>query len=129
MAFKTRIHFLKKVPPGAKISYGGTFVTRRESLIATLPVGYADGYPYRLSNQGEVLIRGKRASVVGKVCMDYIMVDVTDIPHVSTRDEVILIGKQKKEQITAEEIAEKIGSIPYDVLCAIGKRVPRIYHS
>src|SRR5512139_277046 len=108
MTLKTRIHFLKSVPSGFGISYGGTFVTRRESLIATLPIGYADGYSRYLSNRGEVLVRGKRAPVVGKVCMDFIMVDVTAIPHVSVGDEVILLGKQGKERITVEEIAEKI---------------------
>ena len=127
MTLKTRIHFLKHVSPGTKISYGGTFVTKRESLIATLPIGYGDGYSLRLSNQGEVLIRGKRAPVVGRVCMDFTMVDVTDIPNVSIGDEVVLMGRQGKEQITAEEIAEKVDSISYEVLCLIGKRVPRIY--
>ena len=127
LTLKTRIHFLKSVPAGSRISYGGTFVTRRESRIATLPIGYADGYSTRLSNQGEVLIRGKRAPVVGKVCMDLIMADVTNVPGVSKGDEVILIGRQGREQITADEIAKKIGSIPYEVLCLIGKRVPRIY--
>jgi alanine racemase len=127
MTLKTRIHFLKSVPPGTRISYGGTFATQRESVIATLPIGYADGYSRHLSNHGEVLIHGKRAPVVGKVCMDFIMVDVTDILHVSVGDEVILMGRQGKEEITAEEIAEKINSISYEVLCLIGKRVPRIY--
>ena len=127
MTLKTRIHFLKSVSPGTRISYGGTFKARRESLIATLPIGYADGYSRHLSNHGEVLIHGKRAPVVGKVCMDFIMVDVTDIPRVSAGDEVVLMGRQGKEQITPEEIAEKINSISYEVLCLIGKRVPRIY--
>ncbi len=127
LTLKTRIHFLKSVPTGARISYGGTFITRRESLIATLPIGYADGYSTRLSNQGEVLIRGKRAPVAGRVCMDFIMADVTDIPGVSKGDEAILIGRQGQERITADEIAGKIGSIPYEVLCLIGKRVPRVY--
>jgi len=127
MTLKTRIHFLKPVPSGTRISYGGTFTTKRESFIATLPIGYADGYSRHLSNHGEVLIHGKRAPVVGKVCMDFIMVDVTDIPHVSVGDEVVLMGRQGREQITAEEIAEKINSISYEVLCLIGKRVPRIY--
>jgi len=127
MTLKTCIHFLKSVPPGSRISYGGTFVTRRESLIATLPIGYADGYRRHLSNRGQVLIRGRRAPVVGKVCMDFIMVDVTDIPNVSVGDRVILMGGQGKDKITAEEIAEKINSISYEVLCSIGKRVPRIY--
>jgi alanine racemase len=127
MTLKTRIHFLKSVAPGTRISYGGAFITKRESLIATLPIGYADGYSRHLSNQGEVLIRGKRASVIGRVCMDFIMVDVTEIPNVFLGDEVILMGKQGKEQITTEEIAKKIDSISYEVLCLIGKRVPRIY--
>jgi alanine racemase len=127
MTLKTKIHFLKSVPSGAKISYGGTYVTQRESLIATLPIGYADGYNRLLSNRGEVLIHGKRAPVVGVVCMDFIMVDVTSIPGVSIGDEVILMGKQGKEEISAEEIAEKVNSISYEVLCSIGKRVPRVY--
>ncbi len=127
MTLKTRIHFLKRVPAGTRISYGGTFMAKRESLVATLPIGYADGYSRHLSNQGEVLIHGKRAPVVGKVCMDFIMVDVTDIPRASVGDEVVLMGRQGRERITTEEIAEKINSISYDVLCSIGKRVPRIY--
>lgn len=127
MTLKTHIHFLKSVPPGTRISYGGMFKAKRKSLIATLPIGYADGYSHHLSNHGEVLIHGKRAPVVGKVCMDFIMVDVTHIPRVSVGDEVILMGRQGKEQITPEEIAEKINSISYEVLCSIGKRVPRVY--
>jgi alanine racemase len=127
MTLKTRIHFLKSVPPGTRISYEGTFATKRKSLIATLPIGYADGYSRHLSNHGEVLIHGKRAPVVGKVCMDFIMVDMTDIPNVSVGDEVILMGRQGKEKITVDEIAEKINSISYEVLCLIGKRVPRVY--
>jgi len=127
MTLKTRIHFLKSVPSETRISYGGTFTTKRESLIATLPIGYADGYSRHLSNHGEVLIHGKRAPVAGKVCMVFIMVYVTDIPRVSVGDEVILMGRQGREQITAEEIAVKINSISYEVLCLIGKRVPRVY--
>lgn len=127
MTLKTKIHFLKPVPSGAKISYGGAFITQRESLIATLPIGYADGYNRLLSNRGEVLIRGKRAPVVGVVCMDFVMVDVTGIPRVSIGDEAVLMGRQGREEITAEEIAEKVHSISYEVLCSIGKRVPRIY--
>lgn len=127
MTLKTRIHFLKSVPPGTRISYGGTFTTQRESLIATLPIGYADGYRRHLSNRGEVLIRGRRAPVVGRVCMDFTTVDVTDIPHVSIGDEVVLIGRQGGDQISAEEIAAKVNSISYEVLCGIGKRVPRVY--
>jgi alanine racemase len=127
MTLKTHIHFLKSVPPGTRISYGGIFKAERKSLIATLPIGYADGYSHHLSNLGEVLIHGKRAPVAGKVCMDFIMVDVTHIPRVAVGDEVVLMGRQGKERITPEEIAEKINSISYEVLCSIGKRVPRIY--
>jgi alanine racemase len=127
MTLKTSIHVLKLVPPKTRISYGGTFVTKKESLIATLPIGYADGYSRYLSNRGEVLIRGRRAPIVGTVCMDFVMADVTGIPNVSIGDEVILIGKQGREEITAEEIAGKIKSISYEVFCSIGKRVPRIY--
>jgi alanine racemase len=127
LTLKTSIHFLKEVPPGARIGYGGTFTTKRRSLIATLPVGYADGYSHCLSNRGEVLVRKKRVPVVGRVCMDYTLVDVTDVPRVSVADEVVLIGKQGKESMTADEIAEKTDSIPYEVLCLIGQRVPRIY--
>jgi len=127
MTLKTSIGLLKRVPLGERISYGGTYVTKRESLIATLPIGYADGYNRSLSNQGDILVRGRRAPVVGRVCMDYIMADVTDIPRVSHGDEAVLMGRQGGGQITAEEIAEKIGSISYEVLCLVGKRVPRIY--
>jgi alanine racemase len=127
MTLKTKIHFLKSVPPGTKISYGGTFITQRETHVATLPIGYADGYNRQLSNRGEVLIRGRRAPVIGRVTMDYIMVDVTDIPLVSPGDEVVLMGKQGTGRITAEEIAEKMNTISYEVFCSIGKRVPRIY--
>jgi alanine racemase len=127
MALKTKIHFLKTVPPGTKISYGGTFMTQRETCVATLPIGYADGYNRQLSNRGEVLVRGKRAPVIGRVTMDYMMVDVTDIPGVSTGDEAVLLGKQGRERIAAEEIAEKIHTISYEVFCSVGKRVPRVY--
>ncbi len=124
---KSRIILIKKVPKGTPISYGRTFITNRKSTIATVPIGYADGYSRKLSNLGEVLISGKRAPVVGRVCMDTIMVDITDIPDVSYESEVIVIGRQGKEQITANEIAEKTGTIPYEVLTSVGQRVQRIY--
>jgi len=127
LSLVTRVAFLKKVPAGVPISYGRTFVTKRESLIATLPVGYADGYSRSLSNKGEVLVRGKRAPVVGRVCMDMCMVDVTDIAGVNEEDDVVLIGSQGSERITADEIAKMTGTIAYEVLCAISSRVPRIY--
>ena len=127
LSLTTRIAFLKKVPAGVPISYGRTFVTNRESLIATLPIGYADGYSRALSNKGEALVRGVRAPVVGRVCMDMCMIDVTGVPAVSEGDEVLLIGSQGNERITAEDIAAKTGTIAYEVLCGISSRVPRIY--
>ncbi|MBI3594840.1 MAG: alanine racemase [Nitrospirae bacterium] len=127
LTFKTRIVHLKTVPAGTPISYGGTFITPCQSTIATLPVGYADGYWRALSNCGKVLIHGKRVPVVGRVCMDMTMVDVTNITAPQIGDEAVLIGKQGKEFISAEEVAGWIGTIPYEVLCGIGKRVPRIY--
>ncbi|MFA5073597.1 MAG: alanine racemase [Nitrospirota bacterium] len=123
----TKIAYLKRVPPGVPISYGRTFVTKRESLIATLPIGYADGYSRKLSNTGEALVRGVRVPLVGRVCMDMCMADVTGVPGVQEGDEVILIGRQGNEHITADDIADKIGTIPYEVLCGISDRVPRIY--
>jgi alanine racemase len=127
LSLVTRIAFLKKVPAGVPISYGRTFVTRRESIIATLPIGYADGYSRGLSNNAEVLVRGVRAPVVGRVCMDMCMIDVTDVPGVHEGDDVLLIGSQGNERITADEIAAKTGTIAYEVLCGISSRVPRIY--
>jgi len=127
LSLKSRILLLKKVPAGTPISYGRTFITKRKSVIATIPVGYADGYSRRLSNIGEVLINSRRAPIAGRVCMDTIMADVTDIPGIGYRSEVVLIGKQGKEKITADEIAEKTGTIAYEVLTSISKRVPRVY--
>lgn len=126
MRLRTAIGFLKRVLAGTKISYGGTYITQRESVIACLPVGYGDGYNRRLSNGGEVLLRAKRVPVVGRICMDVTMVDVTDVADVVLGDEVVLIGRQGGDEITAEEIAEKIGTISYEVLCTVGKRVPRV---
>ncbi|MFI5303464.1 MAG: alanine racemase [Nitrospiria bacterium] len=128
LTFKTRIVHLKTVPAGTPISYGGTFVTSRQSIIATLPVGYADGYWRALSNCGKVLIHGKRVPVVGRVCMDMTMIDVTKLSNLDVGEEAVLIGKQGKEFISADEVARWIGTIPYEVLCGIGKRVPRIYY-
>jgi alanine racemase len=127
MSLTTRIISLKKVPQGSSISYGRTFTCERDSLIAALPIGYADGYCRSLSNRGEVLIRGTKAHVVGVVCMDMVMIDVTDVPGVSLGDEVVLMGSQEGEVITAEDIAEKMSTISYEFLCGIGPRVPRVY--
>jgi len=127
MTLKAGILHLKRVPKGTPISYGRRFITTRRSLIATLPIGYADGYNRLLSNQGEVLINGKRAPVVGRVCMDTLMVDVTDVPDVNIDSEALLIGLSGRERITAREIADKTGTIPYEILTSIGQRVKRVY--
>jgi alanine racemase len=128
LALVTRIAFLKIVPAGVPISYGRTFTTRRESVIATLPIGYADGFGRGLSNKGEALVRGVRAPIVGRVCMDMCMIDATCVPGVREGDEAVLIGSQGNERITADELAEKTGTISYEVLCGISGRVPRLYH-
>ena len=127
LSLVTRIAFLKKVVAGTPISYGRTFVTRRESVIATLPIGYADGYSRSLSNKGEAIVRGIRVPIVGRVCMDMCMLDVTNVPDVHEGDDVVLIGSQGNERITADDIAAKTGTIAYEVLCGISDRVPRIY--
>ncbi len=127
MEWKTRIIFLKEVQPGCKLSYGGTYTTKRLSRIATLPVGYADGYKRAFGNKAQVLVRGRRAPVVGRVCMDQCLVDVTDIEGVRPGDEVVLMGSQGKEAIWADELAMWADTISYEILTTITKRVPRIY--
>lgn len=127
MQLKSHISFLKEVEAGVQVSYGGTFETIRKTKIATIPVGYADGYPRLLSNKGWVLIRGKKAPILGRVCMDQFMVDVTDIPGVEDLEEAVLLGKSKGAEITVEELSSLCGRFPYEFLCDIAKRVPRIY--
>ncbi|MGE5571675.1 MAG: alanine racemase [Bacteroidota bacterium] len=128
LSLKTRVSFLKRVPAGTPVSYGSTYVTKEDTVIATLPVGYADGYSRGLSNRGEVLIRGRRLPIVGRICMDQCMVDVGSL-EVEVGDEAVLIGRQGDQEIAAEEVADKLGTISYEVVCAIGKRVPRVYSS
>ena len=127
MELKSHIAYIKTVEAGVQISYGGTFTTQRETRVATIPVGYADGYARGLSNKGSVLIRGKRAPILGRVCMDQFMVDVTDIPQAQELDEVVLLGRSGDEQITMEELGELSGRFNYEFACCISKRVPRIY--
>ena len=127
LSLRSKILMLKKVPAATPISYARTFITKKKSIIATIPAGYADGYNRKLSNRGEVLINGKRAPVVGRVCMDTIMADVTGIHDVSMDSEVVLIGSQGREKITAADIADKTGTIPYEVLTSVGQRVKRVY--
>ncbi|HEY8208018.1 MAG TPA: alanine racemase [Myxococcaceae bacterium] len=126
LSWKTGIVHLKEIPAGAPVSYGATWTASRPSLIATLPVGYADGYGRCYSNRASVLVRGQRAPVVGRVCMDMCMVDVTDVPGAAMGDEVVLLGRQGDESISAGELAKIAGTIHYEVLCGVGARVPRV---
>ena len=126
MTLKTVVSQIKTLPRGASISYGGRFVTDRESRIAVLPVGYADGFARLLSGKAQVLINGKRVNTVGNICMDMTMADVTD-DDVSEGDTAVIIGRDGEERITAEDIARMTGTIPYEVISLIGKRVPRVY--
>jgi alanine racemase len=127
LTWKATIAHLHNIQPGDSVSYNRTFVASRRSRIAVLPMGYADGYNRLLSNRGMVLIGGRRVPVVGRVCMDMTMVDVTDVPGVQVGHEAILIGQQGQERITAADLAAWQQTIPYEVLCAIGQRVPRHY--
>lgn len=127
MEIKSHISYLKDVIPGTAISYGGTFVASKPMKVATIPVGYADGYPRQLSGKGWVLIHGQKAPILGRVCMDQFMVDVTDIPDTKSGDEVTLIGRDGNEVITAEEFGELSGRFSYEFICCISKRVPRVY--
>ena len=127
LTWKTTIAHLHRIQPGDSVSYNRTFIASRQSLIAVLPVGYADGYNRLLSNRGKVLIGGRRVPVIGRVCMDMTMIDVTDVPGVEVGHEAILIGQQGAERITATDLAAWQQTIPYEILCAIGSRVPRRY--
>jgi alanine racemase len=129
LSWKTRILQLKQVPEGSSLGYGRTFATRRESLIATLPVGYGDGYQRILSNQAVVLVRSARAPVVGRISMDLTMIDVTDIGEIKQGDEVVLLGCQGDAEISADEMAAWSNTISYEILTSIGARVPRIYYN
>ncbi len=129
LTWKTSIHQLKRVPKGFSISYGQTFTTQRESMIATLPLGYADGYKRSLSNRGVVLVQGQRAPIIGTICMDLTMVDVTDIRGVNQGDEVVLLGQQKEAAISADEMASWANTISYEILTSLSARVPRIHNS
>ena len=127
MELKSFITYIKTIGPGTAVSYGGTFVADRPMRVATIPVGYGDGYLRSLSNKGAVLIRGKRAEILGRICMDQFMADVTDIPEAEEGDQVTLIGRDGEECITVEELAALSGGFHYEIICGIGKRVPRVY--
>jgi alanine racemase len=128
MRMKSRIAMLKWVEPDTTISYARRFIAGGRTLIASVPVGYADGYPRSLTNRGEALVRGQRARVAGTVCMDWLMLDVTAIKDVTVGDEVVLMGTDSADnRISAEELATAAGTIPYEIFCGISKRVPRVY--
>lgn len=123
----SHVTYVKDVAPGTSISYGGTFTAQKEMRVATIPVGYGDGYPRSLSNKGYVLIHGKKARILGRVCMDQFMVDVTDIPETKFMDQVTLIGEDGGERIRVEDLAGLSGRINYEFVCCLGKRIPRVY--
>ncbi|MDD5252834.1 MAG: alanine racemase [Candidatus Omnitrophota bacterium] len=128
LSLKTRVIFIKQVPAGSGISYGHAYITKRAACIVTLPIGYGDGYPRNLSNLGPLLIGGKKFNISGRICMDQIMVDVGNFkPRLAA--EVVLIGKQGKQRIIAEELADLAGTIPYEIVCGLGSRIPRVYIS
>ncbi len=119
--------YVKTIEPGDRVSYGGLFEAKRPTRVMTVPVGYADGYRRALTGKGYVLVRGRRAPILGRVCMDQIMVDVTDIPGAQAGDEVVLLGAQGDEVLSAQEMADWLGTISYEVICSPSRRVPRVY--
>lgn len=127
LSLVSHVIFVKTVEPGTSISYGGTFVAPEKMRVATIPVGYGDGYPRSLSNKGTVLIHGKRARILGRVCMDQFMVDVTDIPETKFMDRVVLVGSDGDDRISVEELSELSGRFNYEFVCCLGKRIPRVY--
>ncbi len=127
MSVKANIIHLKKVPVGYPCSYGCNFIATRPTLVATLSLGYADGLPRTYGPDAQVLIHGKKAPIIGRICMDQCMVDVTDIPGVKLLDEVIVMGSDGKNEIAADDIATKVGTISYEILCAFGRRLPKVY--
>lgn len=127
MEWKTHISFIKTLEAGREISYGGTYVTKKKTVVATVPVGYADGYPRSLSNVGRVIVGGEYAPVIGRVCMDQFMIDITGIENVDIEDEVVLVGRQGDKLLTMEEVANSALSFNYELPCKIARRVPRTY--
>ena len=127
MQWKSQIILVKPIAKGQPVSYSRNFTTHQDSLIATLPIGYADGLHRLLSNNMDVLVRGRRAPQIGNICMDMILIDVTGVPDVQAGDEVVIFGRQEDQRISVEELALEGKTIPYEILCNVGKRVPRVY--
>ncbi|MDI9508824.1 MAG: alanine racemase [Clostridiales bacterium] len=127
MDLKSHVVFIKEVEAGTGISYGSTYITKRKTRVATIPVGYADGYSRNMSNVGKVIIRKQYAPIIGRICMDYFMVDVTDIKDISEGDVVTLLGEEGSCKITIETLSEWSHSFPYEIMCTVGKRIPRVY--
>ncbi|MBD0328017.1 MAG: hypothetical protein ICV68_16450 [Pyrinomonadaceae bacterium] len=127
MSVRSRITLLKTVQRGETLGYGCTFEAQRETLVATLPIGYNDGYVRALSNRGRVIVRGMYAPVVGRISMDLTLVDVTDVPNVALGDSVTLLGEEGSLAVTAEEMAKTAGTLSYEITCGISQRVPRRY--
>ncbi len=128
LELKSRVVYVKKLEAGRSISYGGSYTTTKPTIVATIPVGYGDGYPRSLSNKGCVLIHGQRVPILGRICMDQFMVDVTDVPNVQAGDSVTLIGTDGSLSITMEELGDLSGRFNYEFACGIGKRVPRVFY-
>lgn len=127
ISLKSHIIQIKSVEPNTGIGYGSTFITNRETIVATIPVGYGDGYPRNLSNKGYVTIKGQKAPIIGRVCMDQFMVDITDLKEIENGDVVTLLGQDGDQMITVEELAALAGTFNYEFVCDLGKRIPRVY--
>jgi alanine racemase len=127
ISLKCRIDHIKTIEKGDSVSYGRKFIAAGPTRIASLPIGYADGYTRMLSNKTDVLVHGKRAKQVGSICMDQCMIDVTNIPNVKIGDEVVLFGKQEGAELPVEELANTVGTINYEIICMLARRVPRVY--
>lgn len=127
MSVKTQVSYVKYLEAGESVGYGRTYFTDKRTKIATIPIGYADGYSRRLSNKGRVIINGEYCNIVGNVCMDQCMVDVTNVPDIKVGDEVVIMGKSGDKEVSCEEIANTVGTINYEIVCNVGKRVPRAF--
>jgi alanine racemase len=127
MRWTSSVGFVRTVPAKSSLSYGRTCVTERETRVAYVPIGYADGFPRSLSNRGTVLIKGRRCRIMGRVCMEWVLADVTGVADVVPGEEVVIMGASGVERITADEIADEAGTIPYEILCGVSRRVPRLY--